>query len=127
MTHFIHRGPVLYLILLLATLSIPSALLAQDKVIISYGGHNETVAPLWVGVDKGIFKKYGLDVSVLQVRNGQVSLTALMSGDVQAFWPAVSSVRGGVGRAGHGIAGQLHAAVAPAQQGRDPLARSASR
>ena len=33
---------------------------------------------------------------MLQVRNGQVSLTALMSGDVQAFWTAVSSVLSGV-------------------------------
>jgi ABC-type nitrate/sulfonate/bicarbonate transport system substrate-binding protein len=51
---------------------------------------------MWVSVDKGFFKKYGLDVSMLQVRNGQVSLTALMSGDVQAFWPAISSVLSGV-------------------------------
>ena len=33
---------------------------------------------------------------MLQVRNGQVSLTALMSGDVYGFWPAVSSVISGV-------------------------------
>ena len=51
---------------------------------------------MWVAVDKGLFKKYGLDVSMLQVRTGQVSLAALMSGDVQAFWPAVSSVLSGV-------------------------------
>jgi NitT/TauT family transport system substrate-binding protein len=51
---------------------------------------------MWVAVDKGIFKKYNLDISMLQVRNGQVSLTALMAGDVQAFWPAVSSVISGV-------------------------------
>ena len=87
---------MLWIILWSATPSIPSVLLAQDKINISYGGHNETVAPLWIGVDKGLFRKYGLDVSVLQVRNGQVSLTALMSGDVQAFWPAVSSVLSGV-------------------------------
>jgi len=69
---------------------------AQEKILMSYGGFNETVGPMWVSVDKGFFKKYGLDVSMLQVRNGQVSLTALMSGDVQAFWPAISSVLSGV-------------------------------
>jgi NitT/TauT family transport system substrate-binding protein len=69
---------------------------AQDKLLISYGGHNETVGPMWVAADKGLFKKYGLEVSMLQVRNGQVSLTAVMSGDVHAFWPAVSSVLSGV-------------------------------
>jgi NitT/TauT family transport system substrate-binding protein len=51
---------------------------------------------MWVAVDRGLFKKYGLEVNMLQVRNGQVSLTAVMSGDVQAFWPAVSSVLSGV-------------------------------
>jgi len=69
---------------------------AQDKLMISYGGHNETVGPMWVAADKGIFKKYNLDVNMLQVRNGQISLTAVMAGDVQAFWPAVSSVISGV-------------------------------
>jgi NitT/TauT family transport system substrate-binding protein len=84
------------MVFFVATLAAPSAPKAQDKLLISYGGHNETVGPMWVAVDKGIFKKYNLDVSMLQVRNGQVSLTALMAGDVQAFWPAVSSVISGV-------------------------------
>jgi NitT/TauT family transport system substrate-binding protein len=86
-------GSTLTLILYLATL-FPAE--AQDKLLISYGGHNETVGPMWVAVDRGLFKKYGLEVNMLQVRNGQVSLTAVMSGDVQAFWPAVSSVLSGV-------------------------------
>ena len=81
---------------LLVHLATPPAAQAQDKLLISYGGHNETVGPMWVAVDRGLFKKYGLDVNMLQVRNGQVSLTAVMSGDVQAFWPAVSSVLSGV-------------------------------
>ena len=73
-----------------------SAAQAQDKLLISYGGHNETVGPMWVAADRGIFKRYNLEVNMLQVRNGQVSLTAVMAGDVQAFWPAVSSVIAGV-------------------------------
>lgn len=86
-------GGFVSLILYLTTFS---AAQGQDKLLISYGGHNETVGPMWVAVDRGLFKKYGLDVNMLQVRNGQVSLTAVMSGDVQAFWPAVSSVLSGV-------------------------------
>jgi NitT/TauT family transport system substrate-binding protein len=84
-------GGIVFLLLYLAPFSA-----AQDKLLISYGGHNETVGPMWVAVDRGLFKKYGLEVNMLQVRNGQVSLTAVMSGDVQAFWPAVSSVLSGV-------------------------------
>src|SRR5437867_6139013 len=68
----------------LAMLPLPNA---QERILVSYGGHNETVGPLWVAADKGFFKKSGLDVSILQVRNGQVSLTALMSGDVPPFGP----------------------------------------
>ena len=83
-------------ILSLTSVAAVSSPQAQERVLISYGGFNETVGPMWVAVDKGLFKKYGLDVSMLQVRNGQVSLTALMSGDVQAFWTAVSSVLSGV-------------------------------
>ncbi len=84
------------MIVLLLHLAAPPEPQAQDKLLISYGGHNETVGPMWVAVDKGLFKKYGLDVNMLQVRNGQVSLTAVMAGDVQGFWPAISSVLSGV-------------------------------
>lgn len=83
-------------VLVFVTLALHSIGPAQDKLLISYGGHNETVGPMWVAADRGIFKKYNLEVNMLQVRNGQVSLTAVMAGDVQAFWPAVSSVIAGV-------------------------------
>jgi len=75
---------------------VTSNIHAQETINVSYGGQNETTAPLWVGADLGFFKKYGLDVNVIQVRNGQVSLSALMSGSVHAFWPALSSVISGV-------------------------------
>ena len=43
------------LLLNIAALSVAHA---QDKILMSYGGFNETVGPMWVGVDKGVFKKY---------------------------------------------------------------------
>ena len=95
--HSTRKHRILYASVFLSmTLSLLAAAQAQDRLLISYGGHNETVGPMWVAVDKGIFKRYGLDVNMLQVRNGQVSLTAVMAGDVQVFWPAVSSVISGV-------------------------------
>jgi NitT/TauT family transport system substrate-binding protein len=90
------RWSILCGILASAYLASPQMLRAQEKINMSYGGQNETTAPLWVGADQGFFKKYGLDVNVIQVRNGQVSLSALMSGSVHAFWPALSSVISGV-------------------------------
>jgi ABC-type nitrate/sulfonate/bicarbonate transport system substrate-binding protein len=77
----------------LAAVSVPQA---QQKVLIAYGGQNETVGPMWLAVDKGFFKKQGLDVSMVQMRSGQFNITALMSGEVQAIWPAISSVLSGV-------------------------------
>ena len=65
---------------------------ADEKLLVAYGGHNETVAPMWVGIEKGTFKKYGLDVSMLQVRSGPMILATLASGSVQVTWPASSSV-----------------------------------
>jgi NitT/TauT family transport system substrate-binding protein len=77
----------------LAAVSLPQA---QDKILIAYGGQNETVGPMWVAEDKGFFKKHGLDVSMVQMRSGQFNITTLMSGEVQATWPAISSVLSGV-------------------------------
>jgi ABC-type nitrate/sulfonate/bicarbonate transport system substrate-binding protein len=83
-------------IISLRIFTVVAAAHAEDKILMSYGGHNETVGPMWVGVDKGLFKKHGLEIRMLQMRSGQISLSALMSGDVQVFWPAVSSVLSGV-------------------------------
>lgn len=95
--HTFHNHWNLFAIIsLLVNLAMLPLTNAQERILVSYGGYNETVGPLWVAADKGFFKKSGLDVSILQVRNGQVSLTALMSGDVHAFWTAVSSVLSGV-------------------------------
>ena len=65
---------------------------AQERVLIPYGGHNETVATMWVGIEKGLFNKYGLDARMLQVRSGPLIMATLSSGSVQVVWPALSSV-----------------------------------
>ncbi len=77
--------------LILSLAAIP-AVLAEEQVLIAYGGHNETVAPMWVGIEKGFFKKYSLEVKMVQVRSGQMIMSTLASGSVQAVWPAPSSV-----------------------------------
>jgi ABC-type nitrate/sulfonate/bicarbonate transport system substrate-binding protein len=91
-----NRCGIFAIVALLGNLATVSAPQAQQKVLIAYGGQNETVGPMWIGVDKGFFKKQGLDVSMVQMRSGQFNITALMSGDVQAIWPAISSVLSGV-------------------------------
>ena len=63
-----------------------------DSFRVSYGGYNETAAPMWVGIDKGIFKKYGIDASMIQVRSGALSVAALVAREVDAVWPAQSTI-----------------------------------
>jgi ABC-type nitrate/sulfonate/bicarbonate transport system substrate-binding protein len=69
---------------------------AEETVLMSYGGHNETIGPYWVAIDKGFYQKHGLDARPLQVRNAQISLTALVSGEVPVFLPSVGNVLSGV-------------------------------
>ena len=38
---------------------------------------------MWVGIEKGTFRKYGLDVRLVQMRNGSLSMATLSSGQVQ--------------------------------------------
>jgi ABC-type nitrate/sulfonate/bicarbonate transport system substrate-binding protein len=64
---------------------------AADPLLIAYGGHNETMAPLWVGVEKGLFRKHGLDPRVLQTRSGPIMMATLTSGGAPLVWAAPSS------------------------------------
>ena len=52
-------------------------------ILSAYAGQNETVGPMWVGIAKGTFKKYGLDVRMVQLRNGALSMATLATGQVQ--------------------------------------------
>src|SRR4026208_1184837 len=95
---------------------------AGDVVLMSYGGHNETIGPYWVAVDQGLYQKHGIAPRLLQVRNAQISLTALVSGAVPIFLPSIANVLSGV------TAGAKLSCVAlPIQGGsRDLVVRRAS-
>src|SRR5436190_20332372 len=77
---------IISLLVNLATLPLTNA---QERILVSYGGHNESVGTPCVTGWQGWFKNTGLDVRILQVRHSPVMLTALMSGEVQAFCSAV--------------------------------------
>jgi NitT/TauT family transport system substrate-binding protein len=64
---------------------------APTPLLIAYGGHNETMVPLWVGIAKGIFHKYGVDPQALQTRSGPIMVATLVSGGTPLVWSAPSS------------------------------------
>ena len=65
---------------------------AAGPLLVAYGGHNETTAPWWVGIEKGLFRKHGVDPQMLQVRSGQIIMTTLATGGAPVVWPSPSSV-----------------------------------
>jgi ABC-type nitrate/sulfonate/bicarbonate transport system substrate-binding protein len=79
------RTRTLFLALtLIATAAIPSVYAqTPPPILVAYAGQNETVGPMWVGIEKGMFRKYGLDVRLVQLRNGALSMATLSSGQVE--------------------------------------------
>jgi ABC-type nitrate/sulfonate/bicarbonate transport system substrate-binding protein len=69
----------------------PQASTAAGDLLVAYGGHNETMAPMWVGVDRGLFKKHGVDPRVLQTRSGPIMMATLASGGAPLVWAAPTS------------------------------------
>src|SRR5258705_2542521 len=60
------------------------------KVVMTSGSESERDGVVYVAQDQGLFRKYGLDVSFVQVRNGPVAMSALSSGETQFHWGSVS-------------------------------------
>jgi ABC-type nitrate/sulfonate/bicarbonate transport system substrate-binding protein len=64
---------------------------AAGPLLIAYGGHNETMAPIWVGIEKGVFRKHGIDPRALQTRSGPIMMATLASGGASLVWAAPGS------------------------------------
>ena len=81
-TAFLTHGRGLLLAFTLSAAPAISSVYAQtpSPVFVAYAGQNETVGPMWVGIEKGTFRKYGLDVRLVQLRNGALSMATLSSG-----------------------------------------------
>src|ERR1051325_7499213 len=52
------------------------------KINITYGAVSNNTAPLWIAQEKGIFKKYGLDSSIVFIIGGRAT-QAMVAGQVE--------------------------------------------
>jgi len=79
--------------LLLKVLNEPIVNAAQPltKVLVTTGSSSEREGALYVAQDQGCFRKYGLDLTLVQVRNGPVGMAALSSGESLMHWGSVSA------------------------------------
>ena len=80
----INRLLLSLLVAMLAGFTTPSyGAEALKKVIMTSGSFSEREAAMYVAQDQGIFRRYGLDLTFVTVRNGPVGMAALASGESQ--------------------------------------------
>jgi NitT/TauT family transport system substrate-binding protein len=91
-------------VIIAAILALPLERLgnAQEKklepLIVSYSSFTGNRAPLWIAKELGLYEKYGLDVKLVSIAAGSVSLTALLAGNVHLTTDSSSGVVGAVAR-----------------------------
>ena len=83
------------LLLISVILLVPLDARAQEKKLepftISYASVSGTRAPLWIAQDLGLFEKYGLDVNLVYIASGVISVNALLGGSVDIIAASGSS------------------------------------
>jgi len=62
-----------------------------ERLTVSYPSVTGNMAPLWVAQDLSLFEKNGLDVTLVNIASGFVSINALISGDIQIAAASSSS------------------------------------
>jgi ABC-type nitrate/sulfonate/bicarbonate transport system substrate-binding protein len=88
---------------LLVLLSYRGPAIGQEKkklepLIVSYSSFTGNRAPFWIAKDLGLCEKYGLDVQLVNIAAGSVSLTALLAGNVHLTTDSSSGVVSAVAR-----------------------------
>jgi NitT/TauT family transport system substrate-binding protein len=90
------------LLIALIALSLAGIGNAQEKklepLIVSYSSFTGNRAPLWIAKELGLYEKHGLDVKLVSIAAGSVSLTALLAGNVHLTTDSSSGVVGAVAR-----------------------------
>ena len=83
----------LVLALVFTAISSPSAYTQNLPLFrIANGTSGENPAVFWVGVEQGFFRKHGLNVEVVYMRAGSLSVSALAAGDVQMVLTSSNAV-----------------------------------
>ncbi len=66
-----------------AAIKTAEAAQLSTKVVMTTGSFSEREAAMYVAQDQGFFRRYGLDLTFVHVRNGPVGMAALAGGDTQ--------------------------------------------
>lgn len=94
------RKSTLFAFALFGVVFMAASANGQERFRVAYGGFNETATSMWVGSERGFFKKYGIDAQMIQVRSGALSIATTVAKEVEAVWAAqstiLSTVSGGI-------------------------------
>src|SRR5690242_17366747 len=77
-------------ILFLAAAAAPAA----TKLTIAHPTVNPRIGPLWIADSNGLFKKYGIDATILFVRNAPLMIAAMKTGSVPNAYGGGSGIVG---------------------------------
>lgn len=67
---------------------------AATKITIGHSTINPRVAPLWIAQEKGFFQKYGIDATLVFVRNTPLMIAAMKAGTIPIAYGGGSGIVG---------------------------------
>jgi ABC-type nitrate/sulfonate/bicarbonate transport system substrate-binding protein len=74
--------------------SSPSLALSATKLTIGHSTINPRIAPLWIAQEKGFFQKYGIDATLVFVRNTPIMIAGMKSGTIPIAYGGGSGILG---------------------------------
>ena len=92
------KFPILYLILLIACLIAPTSGVTQplDKLLITHSSESISITPLIYGIEKGLYRKEGIDLQ-FRVLRGELAVSAIVGGkDVDFMYGAGTAITAAV-------------------------------
>jgi len=72
----------------------PAVAQSATKLTIGHSTINPRIAPLWVGQEKGFFEKYGIDATLIFVRNTPLMIAGMKSGSIPIAYGGGSGILG---------------------------------
>ena len=84
----------LVLILLSSMLFSPSVAFPATRLTIGHSTINPRIAPLWVAQERGFFQKYGIDATLVFVRNTPIMIAGMKSGSIPIAYGGGSGILG---------------------------------
>lgn len=82
------------ILVVLLVASSPSMIFPATKLTIGHSTINPRIAPLWVAQEKGFFQKYGIDATLVFVRNTPIMIAGMKSGNVPIAYGGGSGILG---------------------------------